>query len=180
MYYYMKKANIILKILIYLIFLSIPICTIFLFSNQAGPQSYGLSDKISAYIAIKWDNVFKLNLSNVNLNLLTTSLYMPTRKLAHITEYATLGLFSFAGMYLLQHRVKLSGIIITILLIILIASCDEINQSYVVQRGSHISDVCIDVISGTAGVYLFIIIKDFFRKVKYLFLNNSNKNSLLR
>ena len=161
----MKKTNTIRRILIYLIFISIPICIIFFFSNQAGPQSYGLSNRLSTYIAVKWNQIFSLNLSDVNLKLLITSLYMPTRKLAHIIEYTILGLFAFVGMYLLQHRVKLSSIIITILLIILIASCDEIHQAYVVQRGSHFSDVCIDVISGTAGIYLFIIIKDFYRKL---------------
>ena len=165
----MKKTNTIRRILIYLIFISIPICIIFFFSNQAGPQSYGLSNRLSTYIAVKWNQIFSLNLSDVNLKLLITSLYMPTRKLAHIIEYTTLGLFAFAGMYLLQRRVKLSGIIITILLIIFIASFDEIHQFYVLQRGSHITDVYIDVISGTVGVYLFIIIKDFCRKVKYIF-----------
>jgi len=157
------------RILIYFLFISIPICTIFFFSSQPGPQSYGLSNRLSTYIAMKWNQIFSLHLSDTNLNLLITSLYMPTRKLAHIIEYTTLGLFSFAGMYFLQRRVKISGIIITILLIIFIASLDEIHQAYVIQRGSHISDVCIDVISGTVGVYLFIILKDFCRKVKYIF-----------
>ena len=165
----MKKTNAIHRIIIYLIFISIPICIIFFFSNQAGPQSYGLSNRLSTYIAVKWNQIFSLNLSDTNLNLLITSLYMPTRKLAHIIEYATLGFFAFAGMYLLQRRVKISGIIITILLIIFIASCDEIHQAYIILRGSHISDVCIDVISGTAGAYLFIIVKDFCRKVRYIF-----------
>ena len=161
----MKNKTKMLSFLIYIIFFTLSVCTIFFFSNQAGTQSYGLSNRISAYIGIKWNRLFSLNLSATNLNLLITSLYMPIRKIAHIIEYTILGLFAFVGMYLLQHRVKLSSIIITILLIILIASCDEIHQAYVVQRGSHFSDVCIDVISGTAGIYLFIIIKDFYRKL---------------
>jgi len=49
--------------------------------------------------------------------------------------------------------------VVTILFIILIASCDEIHQAFVLQRGSYITDVYIDVISGVVGIYDFIILK---------------------
>ena len=145
------SKNRIFRLIISLILVTVPIIVIFYFSNQTGTQSLSVSNKLS--------------------KVLSSTLYIPTRKLGHIVEYAILGGAAYAGMYILQRRVKLSGIFATILLIILIASCDEINQAFVVQRGSHITDVFIDVIGGVAGIYGFIIWKDFCRKVCCVYRN---------
>lgn len=146
----------------------IPMYIIFFFSNQPGTQSYGISNRFSTYIARTWNYIFHLNLSDSSMDVLITSLYMPTRKMAHITEYAVLGAFTYCSMYLHQRRVKVSGILTIMLFVLIIASCDEIHQSFVIQRGSHITDTCLDFVSGTAGIYLFIILKDFIRKVEYI------------
>ena len=145
------SKNGIFRLMFSLILVTVPILVIFYFSNQTGIQSLSMSNKVS--------------------KVLRSTLYMSPRKIAHIVEYAVLGGAAYTGMYIVQRRVKLSGIFVTMLLIILIASCDEINQGFVVQRGSHISDVVIDVIGGVAGIYGFIIWKDFCRKVCCVYRN---------
>jgi len=166
-----------LRLLLSIILIIAPIYIIFYFSNQAGIQSHGLSDKIATHIAFKWNAIFSLHFSNDNLKVLISALSMPTRKLAHVTEYAILGGFAYSSMYILQHRVKMSGIFLIMILVVLVASSDEIHQAFIAQRGSHLTDVIIDVTSGVAGIYGFIIFKDFCKKVCYL-LNKMFKTVL--
>lgn len=168
----------IVRMIFCIILILVPVCIIFYFSSQPGVQSYGISNRVSAYIARKWNQIFHLNFSDSSMNVLITSLYMPTRKLAHITEYAVLGTFAYCSMYLHQRNVKLSGIFTILLFVFIIASCDEIHQYFVLQRGSHITDTCLDFVSGTAGIYLFIILKDFVKKIKYI-INRTKRRTVL-
>ena len=81
------------------------------------------------------------------------------RKAAHVTEYAILAVIAF-------RTVKLSGIIarpivhylLPILLVMLIASVDEFNQSFEPSRTSSPYDVLLDIAGGMTGlaiVWLF-------------------------
>ena len=167
-FYLMNFLKNTLRLLLSIVLVIAPIYIIFYFSNQTGIQSHGLSDKIATHIAFKWNVIFSLHLPTDSLKVLIDALSMPTRKLAHVTEYAILGGFAYSSMYILQRRVKISGIFLIMLLVILVASSDEIHQAFVAQRGSHVTDVIIDVTSGVMGIYLFIIFKDFCRKFFYL------------
>lgn len=163
------KTEMKIRIILSLLLILIPVLVIFGFSSQPGNESYNLSSKFSLYIAKKWNDIFALDLNESSFNVLVSALYKPTRKLAHIIEYTWLGIFSYAAICTLQRRVKFSGIFLTIAVIIIIASLDETHQMFVANRGSHLSDVCIDVISGFLGMYLFVILKDLFRRIRMIF-----------
>ena len=78
------------------------------------------------------------------------------RKLAHVTEYAMLAFwasraFSTSKLKFL-HRFRFLWAFV---LVFLIASIDETNQSYIASRTGSIYDVLLDVSGGTAMILLF-------------------------
>ena len=49
-----------------------------------------------------------------------------------------------------------------------VASADEINQYFKDGRGSSVSDVLLDTIGGTLGIYFYYIVTDFIGHVRGL------------
>ena len=71
------------------------------------------------------------------------------RKSAHVTEYFVLSLLTFRAMRhgsMDHHALRWS--ILTILVVVLIASADEIHQAFIPSRTSSIVDVGIDTVGG--------------------------------
>ena len=91
------------------------------------------------------------------------------RKLAHFTEFASLGFLLTCLVQMLYNR-SWEGWILPLLTGLLVAGVDETIQFFVPGRGSRISDVGIDtlgVILGIVLIYLYTSIKHkIWRKIK--------------
>lgn len=80
------------------------------------------------------------------------------RKLAHFTEYAVLAFlafraFSSSSIYFLQKR----PFFISLILVILVASLDEFNQSFLASRTASIRDVLLDITGGLTVLLIFYL-----------------------
>lgn len=87
------------------------------------------------------------------------------RKIAHVTEYAMLAFwasraFSTSTVSILRRF----WFVFAFLLIALVASVDEFNQSFNVARTSSIYDVLLDISGGTAMILIFSTAWKFFRQ----------------
>jgi VanZ family protein len=83
------------------------------------------------------------------------------RKLAHFTEYAILGSFAwrtFKSSF--KSEVSKGWILWSIAIVILVAACDEFNQSFNINRTGSIWDVLLDCFGGfTAILVIFLFCK---------------------
>jgi VanZ family protein len=75
------------------------------------------------------------------------------RKLAHFTEYAVLAIlalraFTKSSAYVLSHFRYL----IVVLVVLLISSLDEFNQSFELSRTSSVWDVALDILGGICAL----------------------------
>jgi len=69
------------------------------------------------------------------------------RKCAHFTEYAVLALLAYRALANVKFR-----LIWPILIVVVIASLDEFNQSFEATRTGSINDVWLDIAGGTAMI----------------------------
>lgn len=81
------------------------------------------------------------------------------RKLAHVTEYAILAFwaaraFSSSSLEFLRRF----WFVFAFVLVLLIASIDETNQSYIASRTGSIYDVALDVSGGLAMIVVFYFV----------------------
>ena len=85
------------------------------------------------------------------------------RKAAHVTEYAILALFAWrafsSGRTIARAYLWLSCMV----LVVIIASIDEFNQSFEPSRGSSPYDVLLDVTGGIAALAVLSIVLSFRR-----------------
>lgn len=82
------------------------------------------------------------------------------RKLAHLTEYAILAFwasraFSKSSINFLRRF----WFVFAFVLVFLVASIDETNQSYIASRTGSIYDVLLDASGGLAMISIFYLIK---------------------
>jgi hypothetical protein len=84
------------------------------------------------------------------------ALHLWVRKLAHLTEYALLGLLAFRALRLSLAvslpRTALLGLVV----VLAVAASDELRQSFLASRTGSIIDVGIDFVGGALGVCLII------------------------
>jgi VanZ family protein len=79
-----------------------------------------------------------------------------TRKTAHFTEYAILGLLSARAFYSSQNvRLHCRWFIIGVGLIVVYALLDEYHQSFVPSRTASIFDSMIDMAGGLTALLVF-------------------------
>ena len=76
------------------------------------------------------------------------------RKFAHFAEYFVLGILAFRAFQLKGFR----RFIATVLVVVLVASLDEINQSFEPTRTSSIWDVVIDAAGGVTAALLSLLL----------------------
>lgn len=89
------------------------------------------------------------------------------RKLAHITEYAILAFwaaraFSSSSQKILQKF----WFVVSFALVLLVASIDETNQSYIASRTGSIYDVLLDASGGLAMIIGFYSVVNYRRRAK--------------
>ena len=87
------------------------------------------------------------------------------RKLAHLTEYAILAFWAFwAFSNSNLKNLRRFWFVFALLLVLLVASIDETNQSYLTSRTGSIYDVLLDV-SGGLIMLIFLILYRFRRNI---------------
>lgn len=124
---------------------------IFYFSSLQGK----VSDDNSKYV------IYIFNLLGLNLNsILGDMANFVVRKTAHFTEYFILYIFVYN--VLCYNFEKEKCLWVSLIIVFLYASSDEIHQLFVQGRSSRIRDVLIDTSGGT----LAMIIKRFFVTIK--------------
>lgn len=84
------------------------------------------------------------------------ALHLWVRKLAHLSEYALLGLLAFRALRLSiavsLPRTALLGLVV----VLAVAATDELRQSFLASRTGSLLDVGIDFAGGAIGVCLII------------------------
>lgn len=141
--------RIILKTIIKRILLALPMLIvmiiIFGFSGADGQQSGSLSLAIAKEIS----NV----LNKIGLEVSPTTLHLPIRKLAHMSEYALLfitAMWAFTGIA--------KRYLWAFMLSVLFAISDEAHQLFVPERAGSIVDVLIDTVGIIIGMSVYWVI----------------------
>ncbi|MFR7592949.1 MAG: VanZ family protein [Longibaculum sp.] len=115
---------------------------IFMFSNQNGEQSSGLSSQI-----VYWIQTY--------LHIPITELII--RKAAHMSEYALLTITFIYGFSHCQYSLK-QIIVFSLAATFLYACTDEWHQLFIGGRAGQLTDVLIDTSGGclaTIGYYIY-------------------------
>ena len=87
------------------------------------------------------------------------------RKFAHFAEYAMLGFFASRAFRVSSvHILRKYWFVFALLIVALVASIDEYNQSFNVLRTGSIYDVLLDVSGGLTMILFLIIYKSFAKK----------------
>lgn len=155
------KVNILRIILITLILGTFYV--IFGFSSQDSKKSGGLSEKVTTFIAEKF-NILKDKTTQERENIIN-KMEKVIRKLAHFSIYTVVGilLMSFISTYNLKEGIR---IIVSLVIGIIYAISDEIHQSFVPGRSPQITDVMIDTMGVLLGILLVMLCLNLFSKIK--------------
>ena len=152
-----------LKQIIYLSLVLIWMSTIFMFSNQTGGESQGLSQKVTKVIVEII--TYNQDIEEVEkLELIENTDYF-IRKLAHFSIY-TLGgilIYNYINTYNLS---KKNVILISILIGVTYAITDEMHQYFTSGRSARIFDVLIDSCGVVAGITIVNITKKLIKPYK--------------
>ena len=132
---------------------------IFYFSNQSANVSANLSGGISYRIVTFINSAINLEWTEENILFIAEKIDYPVRKLAHLTEYALLGMaISLGGIYgndWFNYRLRKQHILVQTLGS-LYAISDEFHQLFVIGRAGRVSDVLIDSVGVLIGFFIFI------------------------
>jgi VanZ like family len=81
-------------------------------------------------------------------------MHMGIRKLAHLAEYSVLSILLFRALRAGRAGWRLSWALLTLLIVALYASLDEIHQIFVFGRGPAVHDVAIDIFGASLAQVL--------------------------
>ena len=163
--------NKLIRVLIALAFSMLAISAIFFFSEQNGSASHQESNQLATKLAEEITSLStKTSFPNNEKNTVARALNHPLRKCAHLLIYFCLGFILYLSAVFIQAgKRKPVFILVCLLIIIMVACADEINQFFTEGRGSSVKDVLIDTVGGALGIYFYYIITDFIGHVKDLF-----------
>ena len=145
-------------------------CLIFSFSSQPATESSKVSGGLCHRLVEQTNEVLHLDMTETQQLSIAEKIEYPVRKAAHMTEYAILGLLSFAfyrGISGKEKRQFLAALITSAVY----ACTDEFHQLFVPGRSGQFTDVCIDTIGACIGMLIIFLI----RKIIYC----RNKKSML-
>lgn len=153
------------KRIFFLALIIINCCTIFYFSNQVADDS---SMQSSRWVeAISKIIPFIRNMQEPDKTILKEEILTPiVRKMAHLSLYACLGVFTFNFMLTFEKLKKSKMITYSIFICMLYASTDEFHQTFVAGRSGEIRDVVIDTIGALIGITLTYLIIKLIQKIK--------------
>jgi VanZ family protein len=159
-----------IKILIALACSLLVVSAIFFFSEQSGEESHEKSGKVASSLAKTIADMSNGAIKDYELRYIEKALDYPVRKFAHLSIYFGLGFVFYLSAVLIQNGKKRPlFILVCLVLVVLVASADEINQFFKDGRGASFKDVLIDTAGGALGVYFYYILTDFAGHVKALF-----------
>lgn len=137
------------KKIISIILLILWLCFIFYNSNQNGVESTKESDGVIINIVSTFTNIKK---DSKEMKNVVNKLSFFVRKSAHFIEYLILGGLIINVLYLFNVPRYL---VISIILSIIFASIDEINQLHIADRSGEITDIILDTIGALSGVTIY-------------------------
>ncbi len=162
-----KKTNIILLRCILAVLILANMTVIFLFSHQSGPESNKTSTDVSQAVAEVTVPDFEAKPKDEQTQIVKR-INAPLRKLAHMTEFGTLGALVF--LFLLTWHGRLLWRYGASLAFTLLYACsDEWHQSLTNARGPQITDALIDLSGAAITCTLILIIVFCIRKRKGLY-----------
>ena len=139
-------------------------CLIFSFSNQPATESSKVSGGLCHRMVERVNDTFHLDMTEKQQLDMAEKIEYPVRKAAHMTEYAILGLLSFAfynGFAALKKRNYLYALFTAAIY----AATDEFHQYFIPGRSAEVRDVLIDTAGAAiALLLLYLIITRFQRK----------------
>ena len=123
------------------------------------PHRTGGTD-IAVYLAYQRVNdTLHLDMTEKQQLAMAEKIEYPVRKAAHMTEYAILGLLSFAfyrGILKKEKRQFLAALLTAAVY----AATDEFHQYFIPGRSAEVMDVCIDTLGASIGLaILFFTLK---------------------
>lgn len=137
---------------------------IFQFSAQPATESGAVSGSVSFHVVSAFNELFHMDRTEEELFVYAEEIEHTVRKLAHVTEYAVLGILSSACI--LGYK-KWSGRVAAG--VFLFAACyaatDEIHQLYVPGREGSPVDVCIDSLGILLGIGFFYLVLKFVESI---------------
>lgn len=157
----MKNVKILRIIIAVLILLNM--AAIFSFSAQKAQQSQNTSSSVIESIVRVIHGGFD-SWSEEKKTTVVQSYQKLVRKLAHMTEYASLGALVCA--FALTFKKVKSGLTLSVLFCALYAASDEIHQLFVPGRSGQLSDVLIDTSGSVLGIAAMGLLVFVFVKIK--------------
>ncbi|MBR4618538.1 MAG: VanZ family protein [Bacilli bacterium] len=156
-----SKKRIVISIIVF-IFIILWIGIIYKLSSMNTTNSNGHSkDIISVFIedTLEVTNKYGITSSYPNekkLERASTLLNAPLRKVMHASVYFVLAFLIIIGVNILfKNKKYILSALITIVLIIALASFDEYHQTLVEGRTGQVKDVVIDTIGSIAGILFY-------------------------
>lgn len=134
--------------------------SIFLFSTDNSRESTSKSNRVILGIT----NLFHKDLSNKEKEKIIDMFFVPIRKMAHFGIYLVLGisLISFLREFSIP---ILKLLLLSIFLAFLYACSDEIHQLFVPGRSGQFSDVLLDTLGASVGIFIYYLL--FRKRLKY-------------
>lgn len=132
---------------LWFVFMVLWMGVIFLFSHQPGEVSGDLSGGISYRICQVVQILFRLDWEEAELLQAADLIDFPIRKLAHMTEYGILAMFSY-GVVSSQKLSYQKAFLIAACY----AASDEFHQLFIPNRSGRFIDVCIDSMGACIGL----------------------------
>lgn len=134
-------------------------CLIFSFSNQPATESSKVSGGLCHRLVERANDTLHLDMTEKQQLTMAEKIEYPVRKAAHMTEYAILGLLSFAfyrGILKKEKRQFLAALLTAVVY----AATDEFHQYFIPGRSAEVMDVCIDTLGALIGLaILFFTLK---------------------
>ena len=105
------------------------------------------------------NDTFHLDMTEKQQLAMAEKIEYPVRKAAHMTEYAILGLLSFA-FYCGILKKEVRQFLAALLTAAVYAATDEFHQYFIPGRSAEVRDVCIDTLGAAIGLaILFFTLK---------------------
>lgn len=141
-----------------LILLAAVYVMIFQFSAEDGESSSAVSIKVTEFIVNAYYKLFAGENNAEVIYAAADGAEDIIRKLAHFTEYMTVGFLSY-GIAVMWMRKLRAGFILVFLQLFISAGADELHQYFVPGRHASVKDVLIDVSGGIVGMIIILCVK---------------------
>lgn len=148
------------------------ISLIYAFSAQPDTESAEVSGRVSYRIVEGFNGVFRLEMTDAQIEERARRIDFPVRKGAHMTEFAILALL-FLFTVTLRERPegsreenRLFRYAAALTFTLLIAVADEVHQRFVPGRAGRVTDVLIDTFGGFLGLLVVFGLANWYNRRK--------------